>query len=51
MKYRRKKSRRNVRCVLCTDSRYGNSKAQLRPRDMRNEANARDQFDTGVAEW
>jgi len=36
MKYKRKKSRRHVRCELCTDNRNGNSCASLRKQDAIN---------------
>lgn len=45
MKYRRKKSRRHVKCVLCTDNRDGNSEANLRMVDWKNHLNAKEQVE------
>ena len=38
--YKRKKPRTQVKCVLCTDNRNGNSKSQLKIRDKKNNAKA-----------
>lgn len=38
MHYKRKKSKRNVRCTLCTQLRWrGNSKSKKRISDLRND--------------
>ena len=34
-KHRRKRSRRHVRCVMCTQHRHGNTAEALPPRDRR----------------
>jgi hypothetical protein len=44
MHYKRKKSKRNVRCTLCTQLRWrGNSKAKKRISDLRNHDREKDE--------
>ncbi len=47
-KHRRKRSRRHVRCVLCTDNRDGNSDATRRRADLVNRQDAEYQIAEGA---
>ncbi len=49
MNYKRRKPRRQVRCTLCTDSRYGNAKdARTRAEDL-GRLNEREQRQDAAA--
>jgi hypothetical protein len=45
MHYKRKKSKRNVRCTMCTQLRWmGNSKSRKRISDLKNDDKVKEQM-------
>lgn len=45
MNYKRHKPRRKVRCVLCTDNRWGNSATNIDVQEVRARISEREQVD------